>query len=324
MITLRYPVRLLAGRHLTGDFSNRVTICGHEAKITEEGDGAYVVLIDGLESVESAEALVHVIYRAMCCAMVDLSIPFEAPNSLTPLKPLPDGLTPEQAARNLEKSMGLVYMGPIHGWEDWQNASAFPTGNRILFSAAGSVTVRLGTDLQKYFATIDRASSSVNQRPIASPDRIKVALDLLSSSYLEHSNEARFWTLATAIEILAPVAEKHPTAVRLLDEWRARITELLSESTDTPDLRRDYEALQDEFQFRKESSISSRIRKYVATIFGESGASADGTKEADAKKMYKLRSTLTHTGKLSSAEIQEGLALSRNLITAILMKELTT
>jgi hypothetical protein len=92
--------------------------------------------------------------------------------------------------------------------------------------------------------------------------RLNTALDLYLSSYYETSLRACFLTLMTVLEVLAPIIEKHVTAVILITKLHKAIKGRLASKVD--DEERDaLEALQRELDFRKETSIRRRIRRLV-------------------------------------------------------------
>lgn len=146
----------------------------------------------------------------------------------------------------------------------------------------------------------------INQvRPRASETdmNLTTAIDLYLSSFYERSIRARFLTLMMALEVLAPVTEKHEAAVELLASLHEAIDMRLVDEANL-DARDALEALRRETDFRKETSIRRRIRRLVL----EEAPLCDVDRQALAKKVvaaYDLRGSVVHTGTLDPNALAE-------------------
>ena len=127
---------------------------------------------------------------------------------------------------------------------------------------------------------------------------LATAIDLYLASFYEISIRARLLTLMTCLEVLAPVTERHTTAIRALSTFKSQLETQLAQANGTEE-RDALEALAREIDFKKETSIRRRLR---ALILSEAPLDGDA-KTALAKKVvdaYDLRGGIVHTGLVAS------------------------
>ena len=201
---------------------------------------------------------------------------------------------PYVAGRNLAESFNLIVEGPpqpVHGLTEEEGYAIFRTGEYMRFLGMGDFTAHVSTGWINAARTLVAGMTQI--RPPAGDDAdLATAIDLYLSSFYESSSRARFLTLMTALEVLAPVTDKHPTAVALLVELGNAIGARLANEAD-PEARDALEALKRETDFRRETSIRRRIRQLVLTEapLGEVELKALAKRVVDA---YDLRGAVVH------------------------------
>lgn len=213
---------------------------------------------------------------------------------------------PIAAGRNLATSFGQPAdepVQPVHGVTEEGGYTIFPSGETIRFLALGDVRLTVSTNWEAVARTLTEGI----QHPGALTDErasgLATAMDLYLTHFYEASIRARLLTLIMALEVLAPVTEKHATAIELLTEFRSSVEAKLACAED-PEARDALEALLREIDFRKESSIRRRLRRLV---LDEAPLDTAG-RQALAKKVvaaYDLRGALVHTGAIGSQALSE-------------------
>ncbi|WP_448131408.1 hypothetical protein [Stutzerimonas chloritidismutans] len=125
-------------------------------------------------------------------------------------------------------------------------------------------------------------------------------------------------TLMMALEVLAPVTEKHVDAVVLLKDFSATVQTKLNEVLDE-DARDALQALLREIDFRKENSIRRRVRKLVLDVVP---LPEPELKELARKVVsaYDLRGSLVHTGAVDNQALSDAHAVALKA-TKLILKE---
>jgi hypothetical protein len=208
---------------------------------------------------------------------------------------------PYTAARTLAKAFGTAIaepVQPVHGLTEEEGVTIFRSDENIRFIGMGDVTARVSTAWAAVATTLISCIERVRILSDDADDQLATATDLYLSSFYESSVRARFLTLMMALEVLAPVTDKHVTAVSLLIDLQEKIDARLAIESDI-EARDSLEALRRETEFRKETSIRRRIRRLVL----DQAPLSDADRQALAKQVvvaYDLRGSVVHTGAVDS------------------------
>ena len=292
--TLRLSVRPLGKAPIDGLESEPVIAIGR-LKVTLKQRGAFLVFqADDFASEAEAEAFLPKLKGGLLSLALEYNIAFTPYFERRDITRTED---PYAAARNIAKSFGMPLeeqVKPVHGLTEEEGYTIFRTDETIKFLgfAGGSASASIGLD------SASRALSHGIEQVRLSPDdahgALDIALDLYLSSFYEVSIRARFLTLMMALEVLAPVTEKHLAAVQMLTNLQTAIDGQLATETD-PDARDALESLRRDTKFRKETSIRRRIRRLVL----DNVPLNEADRESLAKKVvaaYDLRGSVIHTG----------------------------
>lgn len=212
----------------------------------------------------------------------------------------------EQAARNLAKSFGQPItepIEPVHGLTEEEGYTIFQNDENIRYLAMGEAIAYVSTGWENASKTL--AEGVQNARPLTEEQDIDlaVAIDLYLASFYEISIRARFLTLVTCLEVLAPVTKRHATVVQTLSDFKKHVEAQLAGATEVEE-RDALQALLREIEFKKETSIRRRVRRLVLS-------EAPLTKDAAAmlaKKVveaYDLRGAVVHTGAVNTPALHE-------------------
>lgn len=230
---------------------------------------------------------------------------------------------PEQAARNLARSFGQEVrepVDPVHGLTEEEGYTIFRTDENIRFLAMGEVTAYVSTTWEIVRKALVEGIQNAQPLQEGLLTDTTTALDLYLACFYETSVRARFLTLMTCLEVLAPITEKHKTAVQELSTFKAHLETVLAGVTEEEE-RDALEALVRELEFKKETSIRRRVRNLVL-------AEAPLTKNARsdlAKKVvnaYDLRGSVVHVGAVDSQALSEAHEIALQVVKLLLRARL--
>lgn len=207
----------------------------------------------------------------------------------------------------------------MHGLTEEAGVTVYRTGESIRFmsmSATGYSSTPWAM-VEKALSEGIRLGNSVFDE--TEPD-LATALDLYLAHCSESSIRARFLTLMMALEVLAPVAEKHADAVELLTDFAAAVQTKLNTTSDDEACDA-LQALLKEIEFRKETSIRRRVRKLILDV--TSLSETERTEFArNVVKAYDLRSSLVHTGTVDEQALNNAYAVTLGAVKLILQVRL--
>ncbi len=319
--TLRLSVRVLSPASVTGFDSEQHLVEG-EISVTAKLVWPYLILqATGFESEADAQAYLPRLKSGLWNLALVHHLAFKPSFERQHITPVPD---PYAAERNLAQCFGMAVEGPfqpLHWVIDEEGYAIFKAGERVrslLFGEASGHAVHSADAVREALASgIERTQSASD----AIDEKLATALDLYLSHFYEASIRARFLTLVTVLEVLAPVTEKHPVAVRLVVDLHRDIDDLLKTEVD-PDARDALEALRREIDFRKETSIRRRIRSLVLDepTLGDIPQREDLARRT--VKAYDLRSTMTHSGAIAEEALIGAFEIIQAVVKSVLLGRL--
>ena len=300
--TLRLSVKVLDPLSIS-DFGSEQTIVEGNIRVTAKLIGPYLVLhATGFESEAAAQAYLPRLKSGLWSLALVQHIAFTPNFERQRITPAPD---PYAAGRNLAQAFGMAIEGPfqpVHGLIDEEGYAIFKAGEYVRSLLFGNASGHVVHQVDAVKKALSNGIASPQPAADAADERLATALDLYLSHFYESSIRARFLTLVTVLEVLAPVTEKHPAAVRLAVALHRKIDGLLMTEVDS-EARDALEALRREIDFRKETAIRRRIRSLVL----DEPALGDIQERQDLArrtvKAYDLRSALTHTGAIAEVAL---------------------
>lgn len=301
--TLRVSVRTLGKTPVAG-LETEPTIDVGPIHVTVKQRGRFLVFSAGdFASETDAEAFLPRLKGGLWNLAIEHNIAF------IPFFERRDITRPEDpyaAARNLAKNFGQTVeepVQPVHGLTEEEGYVIFRSDENIRFLGLGDMTAHVSTGWAHVKGTLAAGIEQVRGFTDEADANLATAIDLYLSSFYESSIRARFLTLVMALEVLAPVIEKHSAAVQLLiDLQKAIDTRLVGETN--PEARDALQALRRETDFRKETSIRRRIRHLVL----QEVPLCDIDREALARRVvaaYDLRGSVIHKGAVNPHALAE-------------------
>lgn len=230
---------------------------------------------------------------------------------------------PYVAARNLAKSFDMTVeqpVEPVHGLTDEEGYTVFRSDESIRFLGVVEGTGHTSTGWVDVARTLTIGIENIRLPADETDANLATAIDLYLSSFYESSIRARLLTLVMALEVLAPVTEKHPAAVQLLAHFLETIDVRLSGEAN-PEARDALEALRREADFRKDTSIRRRIRQLVL----QEAPMSELDRETLAKRVvaaYDLRSSVVHTGTLDPQALAAAYDTAQHAVKLLLRRRL--
>ena len=313
---LRFPFLLEQGREISGlDATVRITGGDIQLKLTES-EGLYVASLSGFSSREDAEAFVPRVWVGLMWMQLNRRIAFDAELEKGTVTYADD---PEEAARNLRKTLDVRTAGPVHGLADGLRPAVFEEGENILFSVVGTPSIRVGIGAEDFRALLTDGMSHAGADKILRDDNLRTALDLYAAHFSEHSVKARFLTLVMALECLSNPARKHASALTFLDRWSAELDDRLSALDSSSDEADALDSLKRELLFRRDDSIRRRVRRMVQDVMHAVEAPDAHELAKDAVQVYDDRSKLSHEGHLDPKRLRTGYRTAESILRRLLM-----
>jgi len=304
---LRMPFRMLNATSIYDAELPAFGTLGQRSLKIEQVGSTYALVLEPFTTQEEASAWIPRLWVGLVWMSLQRGIPFEAETRFVP--PVTPPFTAAEVAHQPSDSAIRIN-------------GAFPTAYRIpgelqIFTAEELTSSSLA-HADAIMQSVAAGSSAKDASRLQEDKKLQTALELYNSSLSEVSRESRFLVLVMALETLSQGRPKHPIVQATMDRWAAEVAERLEAADVLSEEGNDFEALQRELLFRKESSLRSNMRDLVGSTLQEVGHPDSGTLASDAVRMYDRRSTLVHEGFLPEAELMAGLATARTLAKLIL------
>lgn len=280
----------------------------------ELSDPYLVLSLEGFETEQAAQGALPYAWSVVALTSVRSRMGFSCIDQLDTVVYAED---PDAAGANLER-MGLRNVGPVHGLVNGNWPAAVPVDKNIRYATAGDLTVVTTSSADSLVDSMSNLLAHGDPTLLFHDERFRLAAELWMAHYQEKTSRAKFLTLVTAIEILAPPVNKHPKALQLLDSWRRHLKELLESCQSGSEEEASYEALERELFFRREQSIRGRVRSYVRDTLMDSRPEEYEELARAALFAYDLRSKLVHDGTLERSRLASGYEAATRVLGALL------
>ncbi len=211
---------------------------------------------------------------------------------------------PLEAARNLERSLGLPNKGPIHGFVDGNYPSVIPLDQNIRMEKVGEINLVMQWPIEKYGQSFSRALGRANIALTYEDARLRTVLELFSGVQRETSLRSQLLTCMTALRILAQPVKKHEVVQRLLDRLNEEITAQMQAYPAVSEEHHALESLQREVAFRREASLRSSIRKLMLTGLVDLPEPTRTDRSREMVWAYDVRGALVHDGSVAPADLK--------------------
>lgn len=312
---LRMPFQLPPGQEFTKlDSACNRTVLDHSVKIAEL-NGWYYFLVTGFTNESDAQEFIPKLYAGLMWALLHQGLSPEA--TLEP-QPMFYSDDPVQAARNLSKSFDLQATR-VDSLVDASRPAIYLSGKEIRIITTGNITLLQGFNSEQSLDFICHAAAFPNADRAVSDGKLSVALDLYNSFFREASQNARFLTLAMALEALAPEEFKPAEIVSLVEEWMATVQTHMEGLRPGNEEWAGYESLQKELGFRREVSIRKKIRTLVHNTLSHHGDADAEDISNHAVHLYDKRGKLVHDGFLPDDDLRDATTQLHEIVRRVIV-----
>jgi hypothetical protein len=207
----------------------------------------------------------------------------------------------------------------VEGQYDGNETVVLPANKKLMRFGAGKVRVTAGVGANIFMDCIKEVFDFPNPEKLVDNKKLKLAIDLYSTSQFEESDNATFITLVSALEALIPDSEVSTFTKEVINLINSELNKKRVEYDKESDERRDIEHLQSRLGELKKQTIGTSMRGYIKSIVDINVDLTDPeTISRKLKEIYNTRSTLLHEGTADEDEIKVGLDFLREFLPKLL------
>ena len=221
---------------------------------------------------------------------------------------------PERAGRGISHALGSD-TGPVDALLNGNIPVVFGAEWRTRFATGFPASLIHGRSPIRLLEHLTEGLDLLRHSQGRLPEHLTVALELLNAQRLEYSLAARLLMITTVLEVLAPDAQKHESALALIGKWQAELDEERARQNAGEEAASSLDSLERELLFRRGMSLRGRVRQLaisLATDMPERERTNYGRKAALA---YDTRSELAHRGHIATDRLAQALNDSYELAT---------
>lgn len=198
---------------------------------------------------------------------------------------------------------GLVMIDDVHGVTVY--SEAHPTSCSVI-SATGLVNARDPSFLVEQLCELVEKECNLS-------DQLKLAMELMTSSFFESSSRARFLTLVLAAESILSPEERSSDVKEIVDDLKS-----VTRSSNLKEQEKN--SILGTLNWLYKDSISQSLRK-MAQLYLKNKTYGELPSDKFIKKCYEARSRLVHSGRVAEKKHDIG-KLAANL--EVYMKDILT
>jgi hypothetical protein len=212
MYTLRFPFTLPPGQEIS--VSNKADSELGDLKFSLERDAQlYILTVEGFPSEDEARHYFNNVWAGLMWVLLQLKL---SPSAELDLQKVIYAKDPYQAAKNLEKKMGIQYKGPIDGIIEGAFPAVYPAGKNFRISRVWAPTVVITNKAEDVLRVVNEGASFQKSGEVIEDKKLRVALELYGAYYTEFTSNAKFLTLVVALEALAIGVRKTKLIIDLI------------------------------------------------------------------------------------------------------------
>lgn len=314
--TLRFPFKLSPGNQLGGlEEPFEVTFNNLTWQLVFESESGYLLKINGLDSEQACHNCLNQLWSGFNWLLLKRGLAVEATSKFNKVSYSSD---PEAAARNLERSLGIAYEGPIDGSVNADGPYFYSSEKKIIVCSVGTPNVIISTPVGEAVAFVREGIDIRGRVPSIDDEKLQLALDLFSAYWYEYSDKARLLTLVLALETVIAHPLRHAIVVQLLEKWKPEVEDIKERYSSESDEYIALESLRQELLFKREDSLRRQVRSLVLK-------SLEFLEHTDARNMaskavwvYDQRSKLAHEGFLPQPLLSEATSTAKSIVTLVL------
>jgi len=312
MFTLKFPFRLPDHQQVETDLAIR-DVGGLNFSLV--GGKPYAVLkISGFATSEQASNYIRNAWSGLMWNLMEVGISPIADLVIQEAVYYDD---PIKAGENFARNFGAELGGSVDGAIDGSSPAVYESNKTMRTFTGGRATAVGGFSSTRVLDKFVEGASFCHSSELIADEKLKVALELYGAYFTESSANARFLTLIMALEAMT-TGEKRPRVVQeLFRDWEVQAMSLAEAASSSED-KAALESVVREIMHKKDDSLRSQIRRLVKTTLEASGAADADDASRQALRLYDLRSTLVHTGRLPGKTLETALADAKTLVHRVL------
>jgi len=315
--TVRFPFKLAPGYQLDGlEEPCEFKVAGLSWLFEfNPKSGYYLLKVNDLDSEAACQDFLRQLWSGFNWLLLKRGVAVKATLTFDKVTYASD---PETAARNLERSLGLPYKGPVDGLVNANLPSFYSSEKSIRFCSVGSPSVIVGTPVTDVFAFLKEGIDIRGENASIDDSKLQLALDLYSAYWHEYSNKARLLTLILALESLMAHSIRHEVVVQLLDKWKPEVEDRKKEFPPDSDEYHALESLERELLFKKEDSLRKQVRSLVLKSLEFLGHNKAQELARETVWVYDQRSKLFHEGFMTESLLSKATSKAKSIVELVL------
>lgn len=271
-------------------------------------------------SKEAAVEYGHKLLRALYLAAINKNFGVDIINTFNDVS-IFDERPIDESFREVARS---VNWSSIEGWYDAHEAYVIPEHKRLIrWNLMPDNPPSSFLSLEDEFSTLlgNLMSDSIEKIP----PKLKIAIELFSSSHFEINKEVILIRLISIIEILSPKIKPDPYQIRIFKQMQRRINKSHRSKNHERWKNAAKLVLEKIGRQKHEESISRCVRIFVGEMAEKYNLGKKRDSTNSIHKAYNIRSRILHEGtaKIKPNEIDESLDFLKNYVPSLLKALLT-
>jgi hypothetical protein len=223
---------------------------------------------------------------------------------------------PEAAAKNIFQSPNPP-VARVDGLIDASKAAVHPLSKSLSTLMGMELSLIVGMQPVEVVHSICEIIHLPHPERVVEPGKLKVSLDLYSAFFRETSANAKFLTLALALEALLPDELRSDALIAMINQWidQVRATKV---ATEDAVFKSELTSLEGGLRFQKYRSISKKIREMIGDTLARGGYENPAGMARRAVEVYGDRSKLVHEGFLPPDQLGAATSDLKDILQRVL------
>lgn len=292
----------------------------YELSIKGNGVTSYSLKVGLFESEKEAASFFQKIKIALHWVTLKHKIGIVIPNNISNVKLYENPI--EVKEDSLFYALGYRY---LDGDYDGNNAVIICNQKNIVCITGHTPSITVGIGAENLATTLTESLAYNGSENIQKDRKLRLALELYSNYFFEHSQYARFITLVNVLEALAPSENENKISSisqNGVDEAKKCVVEICNNYNEKSQEYKDLKDLIERIDFLKNQKVISSLKNYVANTLGSK--SMFGKRKdirSNVYNAYKLRSNLLHGEEIDQNNLIQQLSFLDLLIPELLKIE---
>jgi hypothetical protein len=206
---------------------------------------------------------------------------------------------PVKAGENFAKVFKFSAVEPVDAFIGSQAPAIYLSHKKIVRASGEDITMRLSYGRERFLNFIDQGASLNNFEKVLSDEKLRLAIELYGYSHFQVTPYARFLTLCTALEVIAPTPAVDPKIARQVDQWREQAYKKAEKAKPDSKAREDFTALAFRLGSLKKMSHRQRIKQYINDTLALAKDTDAKIIAKEAVSLYDFRGRIVHDGKIN-------------------------